>query len=129
VSEINLSTTLLVRRNGRIRERLIPVAKIHLQESQAPGPSARLLFYRLRYFGAEYHGKHVRQIYDHSKRMKEKRMVPKVRAIGRGLGHSHTRLTPRAFAGWLGMAFAVERSDEAFKGAVPVDRFGMKRSS
>jgi hypothetical protein len=56
--EINLSTALLVRRNDRIRERLIPVAKIHLQESQAPGPSARLLFYRLRYFGAEYHGKH-----------------------------------------------------------------------
>jgi hypothetical protein len=37
------------------------------------------------------------KIYDHSKRMKEKRVVPKVRAVGRGLD-SHT-LTPRAFAG------------------------------
>jgi hypothetical protein len=38
------------------------------------------------------------KIYDHSKRMKEKRMVPKVGAVGRGLD-SHT-LTPRAFAEW-----------------------------
>ena len=28
------------------------------------------------------------KIYDHSKRMKEKRVVPKVQAVGRGLGHS-----------------------------------------
>jgi hypothetical protein len=31
------------------------------------------------------------KIYDHSKRMKEKRVAPKVQAVGRGLGHSHNR--------------------------------------
>ena len=52
-------------------------------------------------------------------------MVPKVRAVGRGLGHSHT-LTPHAFAGWSErLSFSPERSDEAFEGAVPVIRFGL----
>jgi hypothetical protein len=41
--------------------------------------------------------------------MKEKRVVPKVRAVGCGLGRG---LTLRALAGWRGTAFvlAVERS-------------------
>jgi hypothetical protein len=60
--------------------------------------------------------------------MKEKRVVPKVQAVGRGLGHSHTRPDNRAHSpdGSEQLSFSPwSAADEAFEGAVPVIRFGM----
>jgi hypothetical protein len=53
--------------------------------------------------------------------MKEKRVAPKVQAVGRGLGHSHTRPDTRAHSpdGSERLSFSPwNAADEAFEGAV-----------
>jgi hypothetical protein len=60
--------------------------------------------------------------------MKEKRVVPKVQAVGRGLGHSHTRPDTARIRRMARNGFSFSpwsAADEAFEGAAPVIRFGM----
>jgi hypothetical protein len=53
--------------------------------------------------------------------MKEKRVAPKVQAVGRGLGHSHTRLDTARIRRMVSERLSFSpwsAADEAFEGAV-----------